>query len=285
MSLEYSITYKAENHYDHPVKEASWQFLILPDENSTQNQVEINFNNSLNLPLEFSHNAYGFRTIRISAKEQFMDIVFEAHFSLVKEHTNPFNFQIANSLEEELKKLHQLEFKVDFEPFLRKTSLTNLLEDHKQLFLFKKDKSLFENLQELNKWVFEKIFYTPGTTHVGTVLDEIVANRHGVCQDFSHLFCALARQNGIPARYVSGYLHQGIGYFGDSQMHAWAEAYMPEIGWIGFDPTNNLIANDNHIKVAHGKDYADCAPLKGVVYSKGENRTTHSVQVSSQQQQ
>ena len=68
-------------------------------------------------------------------------------------------------------------------------------------------------------------------------------------------------------------------------MHAWSETYIPNIGWVGFDPTNNLLANDNHIKVAHGKDYNDCSPLKGVIYSQGKNKTSHSVIVSSQQQQ
>jgi transglutaminase-like putative cysteine protease len=68
-------------------------------------------------------------------------------------------------------------------------------------------------------------------------------------------------------------------------MHAWAEAYVPQIGWLGFDPTNNLIANANHIKVAHGRDYSDCSPLKGVLFTTGKNKTSHSVHVSSQQQQ
>ena len=80
-------------------------------------------------------------------------------------------------------------------------------------------------------------------------------------------------------------MHQGNGYFGDSQMHAWVECCLPETGWIGFDPTNNLIAAENHIKVAHGKDYTDCPPLKGVVYSSGKNETEYTVQVSAQKQQ
>jgi len=285
MFLEYEISYRAENHYEHPVKQASWQFLIIPDLNEDQTNVEVFFKNSLDLPYEYSTNAYGFRTIRILAKKEFTDISFEASFKLLKEQTNPFNVQFSNTTAAERAALDLLGFRVKFEPFLRKTPLTTLLEDHTDLFLFQKEQWVFENLGALNKWVFEKIFYTPGVTHVGTTLDDIVENRHGVCQDFAHLFCAIARQNGIPCRYVSGYLHQGNGFFGDSQMHAWTEAYIPELGWVGFDPTNNLLANENHIKVAHGKDYSDCSPLKGILYSKGSNTTTHTVQVNSQQQQ
>ena len=186
---------------------------------------------------------------------------------------NPFDFTNELSTEEAYQKVQELEFKVDFEPFLRTTHFTSIPPEHKNKFTFNEFKSIFENLQELNQWVFDHIYYTTNVTDVDTTLEEIINNRHGVCQDFAHLFCAFAKQNHIPARYVSGYLHQGNGYFGDSQMHAWAEAYVPGIGWIGFDPTNNLIAGDNHIKVSHGKDYNDCSPLRGVVYTSGKNIT------------
>ncbi|MGB5377094.1 transglutaminase-like domain-containing protein [Muriicola sp.] len=285
MSLEYTIVYKAENVYDHPVKEARWQFLITPHENPNQQLESISFKNSMNFPHEFSTNAYGFKTIRILAKAPFKAISFEASFTLLKEQTNPFDFIFPYDQAEEYSKYQQLQFRVEHEPFLRKTPLTSLLEHHSQFFDYKHHKFVFENLQALNTWVFEKIFYTPGATDVNTTLDEMLEHRKGVCQDFAHLFCAIARQHGIPCRYVSGYLHQGNGYFGDSQMHAWTEAYIEGIGWVGFDPTNNLIANENHIKVAHGKDYSDCSPLKGILYSKGGNTTNHSVQVHGQQQQ
>ncbi|NNC34827.1 MAG: transglutaminase family protein, partial [Croceitalea sp.] len=168
--------------------------------------------------------------------------------------------------------------------YLYKTHFTTLPLKHRELFVFDKNASIFENLNALNHWTFLHLYFKTGVTDVKTTLDEIIEKRHGVCQDFSHLFCALARENGVPARYVSGYLHQGNGYFGDSQMHAWAEAYIPNIGWIGFDPTNDLLAGTNHIKVAHGRDYSECSPLKGVVYSSGSNETSHTVNVSGHEQ-
>ena len=150
---------------------------------------------------------------------------------------------------------------------------------------FSDNRPLLSSVSELTERIFSEFKYSPQATTVATPLSEVLEKKHGVCQDFTHLFCAIARQNGIPARYVSGYLHQGNGYFGDSQMHAWAEVFIPNIGWVGFDPTNNIMANTNHIKVSHGKDYNDCSPLRGVVYTTGRNETTHSVNVSSQQQQ
>ena len=285
MILEYSITYKAENTYDDWVDNAHWQFLIIPQQNSTQEFIGIDFKNSINADNEYSVNGYGFQTIRVHPKQKFKEISFEANFKLIKKEVNPFDFEAELDVSKAYSRIQELDFKVDFEPFLRKTHLTTLPEKSKEIFVFDKTISIFENLQALNQWTFIHIYFKTDVTEVNTTLNEIIENRHGVCQDFAHLFCALARQNGIPARYVSGYLHQGNGYFGDSQMHAWAEVYIPKLGWVGFDPTNNLMANTNHIKIAHGKDYKDCSPLIGVVYAKGENKTTHSVKVFGQQQQ
>lgn len=285
MPLEYTITYTAENSYENWVHDAHWQFLITPQQNSDQDFVGVEFNNSLNAVNESSINGYGFSTIRVHPKRKFKEISFEAHFKLIKKEVNPFDFVTEDTISEAYDKINTLTFKVDNEAFLRKTPFTTLPEKNKDAFVFDKNISIFDNLQALNGWTYTHIYFKTDVTDVNTVLDEVIEKRHGVCQDFTHLFCALARQNGIPTRYVSGYLHQGNGFFGDSAMHAWAEAYVPRIGWIGFDPTNNLLANTNHIKVAHGKDYSDCSPLIGVVYTTGKNKTSHTVQVSSQQQQ
>jgi transglutaminase-like putative cysteine protease len=87
-----------------------------------------------------------------------------------------------------------------------------------------------------------------------------------VCQDFAHLFLTLARRLGVPCRYVSGYLFHdsGLTEGAASATHAWTEAFLPGLGWIGFDPTNDVIAEDRHIRVAIGRDYADVPPTRGV---------------------
>lgn len=285
MPLEYAITYKAENTYENWVSDAHWQFLIVPEENSSQELISTDFTNSLNAINEPSINGYGFQTIRVHPKKSFKNITFEATSKVIKKEVNPFDFSLSDHHHSIYRHIESLEFKVDYESFLRKTYFTTIPENDSGLFRFNRSLSIFENLRALNQWTYDHIFFKTEVTDVNTTLYEIIKNRHGVCQDFTHLFCALARQNNIPARYVSGYLHQGNGYFGDSQMHAWAEVFIPEIGWMGFDPTNNLIANENHIKVAHGKDYFDCAPLKGVVFTTGSNETRHSVIVAGQQQQ
>ena len=284
MTLNYSIKYKTENKYENTVSEAIWQFLITPENNDTQELLSSDFNSSLDVNIENSINGYDFKTSRINCKEPFNNIEFTATFNLIKKEINPFNFVPSSDITIEYNLINSLSFKVDHEPFLKTTPLTLLTKKHRDIFNFDLQKSIFNNLLDLNNWVYKYLHFKPGKTDVNSLLKNIIEDRHGVCQDFSHLFCAIARKNGIPTRYVSGYLHQGEGYFGDSQMHAWAEAYIPEIGWIGFDPTNDTLENHNHIKVAHGKDYNDCAPIKGVIYSTGKNSTKQTVKVTYQEQ-
>jgi transglutaminase-like putative cysteine protease len=109
--------------------------------------------------------------------------------------------------------------------------------------------------------------YSPQSTRVDSPIDDALASGRGVCQDFAHIFIALARQLGVPCRYVSGYLFprvDGRDRSADGATHAWVEALMPEIGWVGFDPTNDVLAGDRHIRVAIGRDYADVPPTRGV---------------------
>lgn len=285
MPLQYSVTYLAENHYDSLVNNAVWQFLIIPEDNDNQEIISYKFNNSLNIPYQVSINGYGFKTLRIHPGIPFRHIRFEATFKMWKYEVNPFDFIPDMDPQTGYRELEAIDFKTMMEPFLRVTRHTYLPNNVKNLFKFDLRKSIFDNLIALNHWVYIHLYFKPGSTTVDTPLEEIIKYRHGVCQDFTHLFCAIARRQLVPVRYVSGYLHQGNGFFGDSQMHAWPEAFIPNVGWVGFDPTNDLLAGNNHIKVAHGKDYEDCAQLKGVIFAPGNNHTSHSVEVHGQQVQ
>ncbi|MUP45532.1 transglutaminase family protein [Gramella sp. BOM4] len=283
MNLDYKIRYTAKNTYENSTNGALWQFLIIPENNDSQQLVSDEFSNSLNIPVENSINGYGFRTYRIRPRLSIEEIIFTADFQIIKKVENIFERVNHEFSEKEYQDLRSLAFRAENDMFLRFTNLTSL---HQKVdFEFNEKINLFKNLQNLNSWIKNEFTFKTNVTDIDTDLNHILEIKQGVCQDFTHLFIAIARKFGIPSRYASGYLHQGNGYFGDSQMHAWVECNIPGTGWIGFDPTNNLIAAENHIKVAHGKDYSDCPPLKGVVYSSGKNETEYSVQVSAQQQQ
>jgi len=109
----------------------------------------------------------------------------------------------------------------------------------------------------------EEIVYDTDPTHTATTAAEAFALKRGVCQDLSHIFIAAARHLDIPARYVGGYFHRADGVTKQEAGHAWAEAYLPAIGWIAFDPTNGICATEAHVRVAVGLDYLGAAPVRG----------------------
>ena len=126
-------------------------------------------------------------------------------------------------------------------------------------------------LRRLTMAIHEAFEYRPQTTRVDSPIDEALESRQGVCQDFAHIMIALVRRLGIPCRYVSGYLFHGSEDRSvEGATHAWVEALLPGVGWIGFDPTNNVLAGTRHIRVAIGRDYADVPPVKGVIFTEAK---------------
>ncbi len=122
--------------------------------------------------------------------------------------------------------------------------------------------------------------YHKEATTVTTTVDESIRLRAGVCQDYAHVLVALCRLNGIPARYVSGYLFSGQegAVLGAEASHAWCEGYFGSLGWIGYDPTNDTLIDDRFAKISVGRDYGDVPPVRGVY--KGASRSTMSVNVA-----
>ncbi|GAB4517421.1 MAG: transglutaminase family protein [Anaerolineae bacterium] len=138
-------------------------------------------------------------------------------------------------------------------------------------------------LRELNAVIYNSFDYQQHVTKVDSPIDIALENRLGVCQDFAHIMIALTRQIGIPCRYVSGYLFHREDQLDRSDVdasHAWVEAWLPQLGWIGFDPTNNLMVGDRHIRVSIGSDYTEAAPTRGVFKGTAETKLEVRVQVS-----
>jgi transglutaminase-like putative cysteine protease len=137
-------------------------------------------------------------------------------------------------------------------------------------------------LRDLNSAINSAFEYTPNSTRVDSPIDEALRMRKGVCQDYAHIMITLARQLNIPCRYVSGYLYQhsrGAERSTGEATHAWVEAYLPGLGWIGFDPTNNTTTDERHIRVAIGRDYADVPPTRGVYRGKAESELAVTVRI------
>jgi transglutaminase-like putative cysteine protease len=125
--------------------------------------------------------------------------------------------------------------------------------------------------------IHSEMTYDTDPTHPTTTAAEAFALKRGVCQDLSHIFITAARYLDIPARYVGGYFHRADGIVQQDAGHAWAEAYVPALGWLAFDPANGICATDAHVRVAVGLDYLGAAPVRGS--RRGGGRETMAVKV------
>jgi transglutaminase-like putative cysteine protease len=140
---------------------------------------------------------------------------------------------------------------------------------------------LHQLLRELNR----EITFDTSPTQVVTTAAESFALRRGVCQDLTHIFIAAARQLGIPARYIGGHFYRADGVTVQDAGHAWAEAYIDNLGWVGFDPTNGISTTDAHVRVAAGLDYLGAAPVRGTRYGGSGETLTVAVHVDQARQQ
>ena len=232
----------------------------------------------------FSRNVFGYQSLcfRAVGPFQLFSFRFDCHVLLDDQRLLP---AVQNSLspEEESQILASEAFQVDHFLYILQSPLTDIpLHLVPASMRYRKSINLLEYAIELNAAIHKLIKYTPNVTSVQTKAVEVLAMPAGVCQDYSHLMIGILRSQQIPARYVSGYLNQGKQFIGSAQMHAWVEIFIPEMGWVGLDPTNNLFSDHHYIKVADGQDYNDCSPLMGFIKPSGINCTDHSVQVVEQ---
>jgi transglutaminase-like putative cysteine protease len=149
---------------------------------------------------------------------------------------------------------------------------------------FEPGRPLHEAMINLTTRIFTDFKYDPTATQVSTPLSEVMRHRRGVCQDFAHLEIGCLRAMGLPARYVSGYLLTRpppgkSRLVGADASHAWISTFLPEYGWLDFDPANNVQPTDKHVVVAHGRDFSDVTPVRGVILGGGRHQLRVSVDV------
>jgi transglutaminase-like putative cysteine protease len=164
-------------------------------------------------------------------------------------------------------------------PYARRTDLLGRLAEELNL---QRRADPVSTLRQLMADLCSRFEYKPNSTRVDSPIDHALSTRQGVCQDFSHIMIALVRQLGIPCRYVSGYLYQPEEptRTTDGATHAWLEAWLPGLDWVGLDPTHNCVADENHIRVAIGRDYADVPPTRGVFKGLSSVRSELAVGVT-----
>lgn len=153
---------------------------------------------------------------------------------------------------------------------------------------FQKDRDIFESTHELMERIFNDFQFLSGFSDITTPVEEIFQAKKGVCQDFAQFAISALRTIGLPAKYMSGYIEtlppEGKKkLFGTDASHAWFAVYIPNAGWVEFDPTNNIMPKEQHILLGYGRDYHDISPLKGVVMSSGNSRLSVMVDVRKEE--
>ena len=166
--------------------------------------------------------------------------------------------------------------------FLRSTPLTEVnppMAAFARELRAESDGDVLGFLHALMVQINEHMTFDEDPTNSGTSAAEAFALKRGVCQDYAHIFIACARSGGVPARFVSGHFLRSDGTVNQQAGHAWAEAFVPDLGWIGFDPANSICTTDAHARIAIGLDYLGAAPVRGTRYGGGGETLTVSVKV------
>jgi len=155
---------------------------------------------------------------------------------------------------------------------------------------FAPGRPLLAAVEALNQRIYDQFTYDPTATTIATPVEQALAQRAGVCQDFAHVMLGCVRAMGLPARYMSGYVRPDTGVGeptvrGAGASHAWVAVYLPEVGWVEYDPTNQAMPGrmrTDHITLAWGRDYSDVAPVEGVALGGGQHAVDVAVQVTPQ---
>ena len=178
--------------------------------------------------------------------------------------------------------VHGLTADLPHQVFLRSTELTAAGANLRS-FAFELEqsrRSTLDLLHELNTGLNRRLRFDTQATDPETTAEDAFSAGHGVCQDFAHIFIALARQLRIPARYISGHLRRRDGAKMQEAAHAWAEAWVEDLGWVAFDPTHGLSKDENYVRVACGLDYREASPISGARLGGGEEQRAGEVQVN-----
>ena len=273
----FKIVHITKYQYNWPIKESINEIRLFPHNFENQDVLQYELHITNNPDVEISKDYYGNRVGNFNNLEAHSEMTIESRMSVRVNHSLKIP-------EIDLTTVADLEIEKQKSVLLLRLSYPETIQKQNKInTILKKidcsDIPIIEIAQKCNQYIYENFTYTKGITNIETTVDEILAMKKGVCQDFAHVLLQLLRTVGIPSRYVSGYICPNeSGLRGEGATHAWVEIYTPTQGWLGLDPTNNIWTMDNHIRLSVGKNFYDCTPVKGTF--KGLARQTLSVSVS-----
>lgn len=281
-NLSFMSTFKIRHitkySYEVPVRDSANQIILYPIKDSFQEVLQHTIQITGNPVVEMHKDYYGNDVGTFTHSKPHQELVIDSHL-VVATKSKPMP-AVKLSQEDQWKFYESVVYQVPYIDFLKMSPGDSLQElDHLMTGPEFQHKSPLELVNGFCSYIYENFTYKKGITTVETTLTEIWRIKSGVCQDFAHMLLAMLRRKKIPARYVSGYIcpHKN-GMRGEGATHAWVEAFIPEYGWIGIDPTNNVLVNETHVRLAVGKNFSDCSPVKGTY--RGTSNHTLEVAVS-----
>lgn len=284
--MKFQILHTTRYHYASDIADSVNEIRLSPRTNNNQSCYQHMITLSPHAPLYAYEDYFGNLVHTFSVSEPHSELVITAR-SIVVTNDEALPRQSILPYSEERAIMDSEPFLDQFAEYLHPTDYTEITGDVQQIAAHFLHGETIESVSQLLSLITSGIkhdyIYDPAATQVQTRIDEMIKLRRGVCQDFAHLMIALCRCIGIPARYVSGYqyitdLSGGNADF-EQASHAWVEAYIPNVGWTGFDPTNDVSVTWRYIILAYGRDYKDIVPVKGVYHGTPQQELKVSVDV------
>jgi transglutaminase-like putative cysteine protease len=259
----FNIHHITKYTYEGPVRDSANQIVLFPLKDEFQEVLKQELSITDNPIVEIYKDYYGNEVGAFTHAEPHIALTIDSKVDVI---TKP-RPAVADEAEKETQweQLRQIRWQVPYIDFLKQEQFHYLKEVLDSTRLGDAGSlTPFEAAKRLKTYVYDQFKYIKGVTSVETTLDEVWTLKAGVCQDFAHILLVLLRQIHIPARYVSGYICPNRnGMRGEGATHAWIEAYIPFNGWVGLDPTNNCLAGDQYVRLAVGRSFSDCSPVKG----------------------
>ncbi len=274
---KFTIIHTTTYNYQNKVYDSANQIMLYPIEDDWQELLTLQLKITGEPSVDIFTDYYGNKVGTFTSPEKHSELKIESTIIInVKKKVlpNPSIFS-ANQWET----LQAIANQIPFINFLKqeKFSASKEILDVVNPDLHKNESPL-QIAEYFCDYVFNNFQYVKGVTTVETTIDEIWKIKSGVCQDFAHILLVMLRYLNIPARYVSGYICPNRnGMRGEGATHAWVEAYIPDYGWLGLDPTNNCLVEDAHVRLAVGRNFIDCSPVKGTY--KGTSQHSLNVKV------
>jgi transglutaminase-like putative cysteine protease/predicted glutamine amidotransferase len=275
----YDVVHRTVYKYEKAVEHSMHLFRLTPVHDRLQTLVSHTLDVSAPGHTRDYEDVFNNRVRRLSIETPFSEMVIEARSVVEVLDTDPLGFGPLR-VQSTIPLVWMPWQRQVLEPFLLPPELpeTELAElaEYAMSFVKRNDFDLLDTLLDINQSIFREYAYQQGATNVHTSAFDVYVNRRGVCQDFTNLMICLARLLGVPARYVCGYIYTGPKNPNQRQgeaSHAWVQLYLPQVCWKGFDPTNGILTQTDHVRVAVGRNYLDATPTSGTIFVGGGGET------------